>query len=224
MIERVGWMVTEPIIPDPVLDRLAERLTPLFQTNRGYGGVRNLLELVPEVCELSRSKPIRDVAESILGTECFAVRSVFFDKTPQTNWKVTWHQDLTIAVQRRIEVNGFEPWTEKAGIPHVQPPITILERMLAVRVHLDDCMDENGPVRVLPGSHKSARLSPKEIEQWKTQVEPVACLVPRGGILVFRPLILHASSPAQQPGHRRVIHLEFAAEDLPGGLEWQGRW
>jgi len=217
-------MSTEPVIPSSVINRLSERLTPLLKADLGYGGFRNLLEEVSEVRELARSEPVRAIAESILGAFCFAVRGIFFDKTPDANWKVTWHQDLTIAVQRRLEVSGFGPWTKKSGVLHVQPPIQILERMLAIRIHLDHCLEDNGPVRVLPGSHTSGRLSPKEIEEWKSRVDPVACLVSRGGILAFRPLILHASSSAQQPGHRRVIHLEFAAEDLPGGLEWQGRW
>lgn len=112
MIDQVGWMITEPVIPNSVINRLSERLTPLLKADFGYSGVRNLLEEA-EVRELARSEPVRAIAESILGSFCFVVRGIFFDKTPEANWKVIWHQDLTIAVQRRLEVSGFGPWTKK---------------------------------------------------------------------------------------------------------------
>jgi len=137
---------------------------------------------------------------------------------------VAWHQDLTIAVRQAAEAPGFGPWSEKAGIPHVQPPPRVLERMLTVRVHLDDCGRDNGPVQVIPGSHAHGRLAADEIARWRDGREPVLCTSPRGGALVMRPLILHASSPATRPGHRRVVHLEFASDELSHGLEWHGRW
>jgi ectoine hydroxylase-related dioxygenase (phytanoyl-CoA dioxygenase family) len=172
---------------------------------------------------LARSAPIRRVAEEALGPNCFAVRGILFDKTPNTNWKVTWHQDLTIAVRERRDSAGFASWTEKDGVAHVQPPHTVLERMVAVRIHLDPCGLDNGPVRVLSGSHRHGRLTGKEIDTWKARVPATDCLVERGGILAFFPLLLHASSPSQSPTHRRVVHLEFAAgelKELPGGLAW----
>jgi len=186
--------------------------------------VRNLLEAVPEVRALARLESVRALAEPVLGPGCFVVRAILFDKTPDANWKVAWHQDLTIAVRERAEAPGFGPWSEKAGIPHVQPPAAVLERMLTVRVHLDDCGRENGPVQVIPGSHAHGRLAADEISRWRETREPVFCTSARGGALVMRPLILHASSPATQPGHRRVVHLELAADALPHGLEWHGRW
>ena len=101
------------------------------------------------------------------------VRAILFDKTPSANWKVVWHQDLTIAVRERGVVSGFGPWSEKEGVVHVQPPIELLERMLAVRVHLDDCGADNGPVRVLPASHRVGRLSGEAIDEWRKLRAPV---------------------------------------------------
>ena len=134
-----------------------------------------------------------------------------------------WHQDLTIATAERVEVAGFEPWTEKAGVPHVQPPTQVLESMLAIRVHLDDSTSANGPVRVLEGTHRMGRLSAEMIEGLRTSHTERECLVAAGGVLAFRPLLLHASSPSLTPSHRRVIHLEFAASELPAPLEWHQR-
>jgi ectoine hydroxylase-related dioxygenase (phytanoyl-CoA dioxygenase family) len=173
---------------------------------------------------LARLASVRALVEPVLGPGCFVVRAILLDKTAGANWKVAWHQDLTIAVRERVEAPGFGPWSEKAGIPHVQPPRGVLERMLTVRVHLDHCGRDNGPVQVIPGSHARGRLAADEIARWRDGREPFLCTSPRGGALVMRPLVLHASSPATKPGHRRVVHLEFAADELPHGLEWHGRW
>jgi ectoine hydroxylase-related dioxygenase (phytanoyl-CoA dioxygenase family) len=148
------------------------------------------------------------------------VRGLLFDKTPEANWPVPWHQDLTIAVNARTEAPGYGPWTVKGGVPHVRPPIAVLEAMLTLRVHLDDCDATQGPLRVVPGSHTNGRLDAAEIRGWLDRVPPVNCLVPQGGVLLMRPLILHASSSATNPRHRRVVHLEYAATGLPGNVGW----
>ncbi|WP_375755288.1 phytanoyl-CoA dioxygenase family protein [Corallococcus exercitus] len=225
-IEREGFAILPRGITPDTADALLHALRSVSEEAepaQRRGGVRNLLENVPAVHELARSAPVREAAGSVLGPHCFAVRGLLFDKTPDANWKVIWHQDLTVAVRERHDVPGFGPWSQKAGVPCVQPPTSILEAMVAVRVHLDDCGEDNGPVRVLAGSHLEGRLSSSRIPAWLERSTPVDCLVPRCGLLVMRPLLLHASSPARVPAHRRVIHLEFAASPLPGGLEWHSR-
>lgn len=220
-VARDGWAVTGPCVPQLALDKVIAELEPLAARAAGRGGVRNLFDVAPAVRALATSTAVREVAEAVLGDRCFAVRALLFDKTPDSNWKVVWHQDLTIAVRARAAVHGFGPWSEKAGVPHVQAPEDVLERMLAVRVHLDDCGVDNGPVRVIPGSHRVGRLNGEGIDSYRAAYEPVDCLAERGGILAFRPLILHASSPALRPGRRRVVHFDFAADALPAPLEWQ---
>jgi len=182
--------------------------------------LRNLLEDVPQVAALADAPKVRALVAPILGPNCFPVRGILFDKTPEANWNVVWHQDLSIAVRERRDVDGFGPWSEKAGVVHVQPPAWILERMLTVRLHLDDCDETNGPLLVLPGSHRVGRLTASEVQQRRTLISSVACPVPSGGALLMRPLLLHASSASQSPRHRRVVHLEYAAEPLPVGLQW----
>lgn len=182
---------------------------------------RNILSL-PIVRELALSNIVRALAEAVLGGRCFATRGIFFNKTEQSNWKVPWHQDLTIAVRDRRNVNGFGLWTKKEGILHVQPPTEVLGRMMAVRLHLDASEPDNGPLRVIPESHRHGRLSAEQIADWDKE-KSVACTVPSGGAVLMRPLLLHASSACVSTKPRRVIHLEFAAEDLPNGLEWHER-
>ena len=150
----------------------------------------------------------------------FPVRVLLFDKSPRTNWNVPWHQDEFIAVAERNHVDGFGGWSVKEGVWHAQAPRAVLERMLTVRLHLDDCAPENGPLRVIPGSHRLGRLDVEAIADCRAKIpaEEIHCRA--GDALVMRPLLLHASSKAARPFRRRVLHVEFASEELPGGLEW----
>jgi ectoine hydroxylase-related dioxygenase (phytanoyl-CoA dioxygenase family) len=184
-------------------------------------GLRNLLDL-PGIAELAASQKVRSLVDLLLGPDAFPVRGILFDKTPVANWKVSWHQDLSIAVAQQRDAPGYGPWSEKSGVPHVQPPVEVLERMVAVRIHLDESGADNGPLRVLPRSHRAGKLRDAEIPSWRSRTAEQACLVPRGGVLLMRPLLIHASSPARKPIHRRVIHVEYAACHLAPGLEW--RW
>jgi hypothetical protein len=192
----------------------------LARSDERGAGLRDLLNRVPAVRELATGRQMRVLVGSIAGGHARVVRGVYFDKQRDANWKVAWHQDLTIAVKRRIEVAGFGAWSMKAGIQHVQPPVSILDNMIAVRVHLDDADESNGCLLVIPGSHKQGRLSPEEIERCRSEFSAVSCVVKKGDVLVMKPLLLHASSVAKRPSHRRVIHLEYCANDLPNGLEW----
>jgi hypothetical protein len=183
-------------------------------------GMRDALRSLPEIRELANSAELLDLVRPVLGSGAFAVRGLLFDKTPGANWGVPWHQDLTIAVKQRVEMPGFGPWTIKAGVTHVRPPVAVLEGMVTLRVHLDGCDASAGPLRVLPGSHDAGRLG-AEAQRIRLEREPmVECLVGAGGVVMMRPLLLHASSPAIAPSRRRVVHLEYAAAPLPGGLEW----
>jgi ectoine hydroxylase-related dioxygenase (phytanoyl-CoA dioxygenase family) len=182
--------------------------------------VRNLLDESKEVQDLASSEEIRALLEPLMGADFFPVRGILFDKIPDANWKVPWHQDLTIAVQERVDVEGFGPWSVKADVIHVQPPTTILEKMLTVRIHLDDCGEDNGALRVIAGSHLSGRIPEAEISSCRARGHEQICAVAAGGALLMRPLLLHASSPSRLPGHRRVVHLDFASATLPSGLRW----
>lgn len=205
-----------------LIEEIEEAEENQFSRRRGGSAyaIRNLLEVVSAVRWVSEFPVIRHCVETILGPRAVAVRGLLFNKTPEANWKVAWHQDLTIAVRKRKAVPGFGPWSVKAGVPHVQPPAAVLERMLTLRLHLDDCGPENGPLQVLPGSHLAGKLDAEDIQSWRNRTSAFTCILERGGFLLMRPLLLHASSAAQKPGHRRVIHLEFSADKLPGGLEW----
>jgi len=225
-IEQNGFAIISNVVEDGTISALINALDQAgsqkgVRRRESVYAIRSLLEAVPQVAALAAAPAIRALLTPLLGPDCFAVRGILFDKTPDANWNVVWHQDMTIAVCEKKEMSGFGPWSKKAGVVHVQPPVQILERMLTVRLHLDDCGDTNGPLQVLPGSHRDGRLTPADIQQRRREMTPFACLVPAGGALLMRPLLLHASSASQSPCHRRVIHLDYAAQELPGTLRWQ---
>lgn len=214
-VEQDGYAIAPDAVPEGLLRELDQAL------DAGHAGTRNLLS-VPAVRELASSGSMRRLVESVLGPNAFAVRGILFNKLAGANWKVPWHQDCAIAVRVRKDVPGWGPWSVKGGVPHVRPPADVLARMLAVRVHLDDCGGPHGPLRVLSGSHRSGLLKDAEILGWPKE-GAVACAVRRGDAILMRPLLLHASSSAAEPASRRVIHIEFAADELPHGMQWHER-
>lgn len=148
------------------------------------------------------------------------VRAISFDKSPSANWLVAWHQDLTIVASERRDAPGFGPWSVKVGVPHVQPPIELLEHMLTVRLHLDAANESNGALRILAGTHRHGRLTAEQIEAFRQSIPEAVCHAAEGDALLMRPLVLHASSRATAPTRRRVLHIEYAACELPYGLAW----
>lgn len=162
------------------------------------------------------------IAVKALGEKARPVRAILFNKTPQTNWSLAWHQDRTICVKDRREVTGFGPWTVKSGMHHVEPPIGLLAGMVTLRVHLDDVPAGNAPLLVALGSHRFGRVLEDEIDALVRQCGTTACLAAAGDIWLYATSILHASEAAKAPVNRRVLQVDFAAEELPDGLEWLG--
>ena len=204
------------IIPSVLTGSEVETLRTALSSLQVAPGHRNLMRHLPEIAALAGSVKIIN----LLGPGFRPVGSIFFDKTPEANWLVPWHQDLSIAVKQRIDLSGYGPWSTKDGVPHVQPPVEILAGMVTLRLHLDDCDESNGPLHVIPGSHRLGRLDAADIVKSRANQKEVVCTMQAGDALLMRPLLLHASSEASELAHRRVIHLEYATCPLASGLEW----
>ncbi|QDT75230.1 phytanoyl-CoA dioxygenase family protein [Lacipirellula limnantheis] len=183
-------------------------------------GRRNMLA-VPAVAALAKSKKLLDLVQRYTGGEPRPVRAIWFNKSPGANWLVAWHQDLAIPVRERVETPGFGAWSVKEGVPHVQPPVEVLERMLTVRIHLDNADEWNGALRVIPESHRLGRLDADQIASLREGRSETLCAAAAGDALLMRPLLLHASGRSTNDRSRRVLHLEYAGEELPGVLEWR---
>ena len=218
MLESDGYDWRRAAVPAAVVESLreeAQRLA-LGEPDAAHG-VRHLLR---------KSQPVRQLLGEpwlsfLVPADYACVRGILFDKTPGSNWLVAWHQDLTICVKERAEVPCYGPWSIKDGVPHVQPPVELLERMLTLRLHLDDTTSANGALRVIPGSHDHGRLDAAQIEQAREAGPEAICEAEAGDVQRMRPLILHASSKAESPAHRRIVHLEFAPrESLDRRLAW----
>lgn len=214
LLEDAGFSFIAKVVPPAEREHLIVSLG--LANGAGRRGVLN----VPAVGQLASSTRLVGLVRSHLPSEPIAVRAIYFDKSPDVNWLVAWHQDLTLAVRRRVEVPGFGRWSTKNGVPHVQPPIELLEKMLTVRLHLDDCDEENGALRVIPGTHRLGRLYVGRIQELRRQHPEFVCRHCAGDALFMRPLLLHASGRSQSRRHRRVLHIEFAGFTLPPPLEW----
>lgn len=225
-IKENGFGVIENVLDAETVSFLANELSKIndpnavSKRNEAIYGIRNLLNLSKEIRKFSESEIVRNISQKFLGKNAKVVRAIHFNKTHEANWKVPWHQDLTIAVKEKRETQGFSAWTMKANIQHVQPPIEILEKMVTLRFHLDDADETNGALKILPKTHRKGRLTATEIKSLREANETHLCSVKKGDCLIMRPLILHSSSAGKSPKNRRVIHFEFAAEELPNGLKW----
>ena len=171
---------------------------------------------------LSHDGTIGKVVADAVGDQFRPVRAIFFDKSQDTNWNLGWHQDRTICVKEKREVDGFGPWTIKAGMPHVAPPFELLSRMLTIRVHLDDVSASNAPLLIAPRSHKKGLVPVDQIDSIVSECGVFACFAQAGDIWIYSTPILHASDKAIDPNRRRVLQVDFSPDSLPEGLNWMG--
>lgn len=165
---------------------------------------------------------IGEIARAAIGPHARPVRAILFDKTDAANWSLGWHQDRTICVTSRIETPGFGPWTIKQGLQHVAPPMSVLNGMVTLRVHLDDVSKNNAPLLIAPGSHRRGRIPVEQVEDVVRECGIMACYAQAGDVWLYATPILHASEAAKTPARRRVLQLDYVAQDLPNGLTWAG--
>jgi ectoine hydroxylase-related dioxygenase (phytanoyl-CoA dioxygenase family) len=216
-IEEQGFAIVPSVLSTreliPILVSLADLEPP-----RGRAGIRHVLNH-PTVKVVAQNPRLLEMAQAVLGNAAFPFRATLFDKTPETNWLISWHQDTALPLQEKIETPGWGPWSEKEGVIYAHAPAAVLEQVLALRLHLDDGTEDGGPLRVLPGTHGLGILREEEIERHSTYEQPVECIGARGAVVAMRPLIIHASSKSRSQAPRRVLHIEYAANgNLENGL------
>ena len=212
-----GYAIAPRVIEPREISTVSRAIDRL--TVRG-AGTRNLLDR-PWGRALVQRVRNRLASSNVLPLSSVAVQCTLFDKTPSRNWLVALHQDLSIPVRARVNHPSLRAWSTKEGAAFVQPPVTLLERLVAVRLHVDDCGPENGPLKVVPGSHASGRLSTAAAIELRATFGEASCLAKSGDAVLMRPLLLHASSKARAPSRRRVLHIVFGPPTLPHGLEWK---
>ncbi|MCQ9637200.1 phytanoyl-CoA dioxygenase family protein [Chryseobacterium sp. WG23] len=192
-----------------------------FRKSEDLFAIRQFLKELPEIKDLIFNDNIKRVIKEIFGGKYFVVKSIYFDKPETSNWYVAYHQDLTISVDKKLELQGFGPWTTKQNQFAVQPPLNILENIYTLRIHLDDTDENNGALKVVPKSHSKGIYRPETID-WNVETEEIGN-VEKGGIMIMKPLTLHGSNRTTNGRKRRVIHIEFSDIELPEVLQWSER-
>jgi len=185
-----------------------------------HHGIRNLEKKFESVASLACDDRLVSLATSLLGGGVSLVRALFFDKTPDKNWLVAWHQDKTVTLNAPADLSGWGPWTLKDGVHCAQVPDSVLNRMLTIRLHLDSADESNGCLEVIPGSHEYGVLEQPKIAGLVGDSSVFPCVVDAGDAVIMRPHLLHRSRKSTQPSRRRVVHLEFSNFQLPAGRHW----
>ncbi len=208
-IDGKGYAVIPGVISASEIARLLLELAH-SSLSRSRAGLRHALRDEAVAAFVGQPNLVTLAAE-ILGADAIPFRATLFDKSPSSNWLVAWHQDTALPIQHRKDVSGWGSWSVKDSVTYAHAPAAALEKIVALRVHLDDSTVENGPLRVLPGTHSLGVLAGDAIHRLASDVSPVDCVVPLGGVIAMRPLIVHASSKSRSDRPRQVLHIEYAA-------------
>lgn len=205
-----GFLITHRVVSTQQCRALVESLEGIPRTR---AGARHLLAH-PEVIDVATN--LLPIANGWFRATATPFRATLFEKTPTSNWNIPWHQDTALPVERRMDVPGWGPWSEKAGITYAHAPGSVLTQVVALRLSLDDSTPDNGPLRVIPTSHQLGLLTDDDVLLSAKRLGETTCCVPAGAVLVMSPLLIHASSKATTDKPRRVLHIEYATTlDFP---------
>ena len=222
-----GFAIVDNVFTDEEIDDLllsisqADTSKPTFRKTTDLFAIRQFLKEVPTAIDKVFTDKLNNLISELFGDEYFVVKSIYFDKPENSNWFVSYHQDLTISVDKKLELKGFSSWTTKQNQFAVQPPLDVLQKVVTVRIHLDETDENNGALKVVPKSHLKGIYRPETID-WTVESE-VSCNVSKGGIMLMKPLLLHSSGRTTNDRQRRVIHIEFSNQELPTELNWAER-
>lgn len=219
-----GYAIINDIYTDEEINSILkiikkfESSNDTFRKTQDVFAIRKVINEIPQIKPYIFNDNLKEIIKSIGNENFFVVKSIYFDKPETSNWFVAYHQDLTISVNNKQEINGYSNWTKKQNQFAVQPPLDILENIFTIRIHLDDTTNENGAVKVIEKSHLQG-ISRSELIDWNTEKETI-CEVQKGGIMLMKPLTLHSSTRTTNGKRRRVLHIEFSNLHLDKNLEW----
>ncbi|VXB32434.1 Phytanoyl-CoA dioxygenase [Flavobacterium sp. 9AF] len=200
------------------IERESNSSKETFRKTKDLFAIRQFLKEIPSVEKLLFNATLKNILESFFGKNYFVVKSIYFDKPEESNWFVAYHQDLTISVNKKLEIDGFSNWTVKQNQFSVQPNEEILKNIVTMRIHLDDTNEENGALKIIPKSHKNGIIRLEELNL--NERNEISCNVAKGGVMIMKPLLFHASNRTTNASRRRVIHIEFSTMKLPNSLSW----
>lgn len=226
-INSEGFAIIEAIYSDSEVEKIISEIEKVtqattdnatFRKSDDLFAIRQFHQEIPETLSYIFNQNLIEFIKTNFGENYFITKSIYFDKPEKSNWFVSYHQDLTISVNKKIEIDHFENWTIKQNQFAVQPPKEILENNFTIRIHLDKTTKDNGALKVLNASHKKGIFRVENI-QIEKETETI-CEIEKGGIMIMKPLLFHASNKTTNNQRRRVIHIEFSNQILPNKLEW----
>jgi len=226
-LQKEGFTIIEEVYSNAEIDQLLYIINDANSTNKTFRkakdifAIRQVLKEIPGLTPIIFNERLLEIIQTRFGKNYFVVKSIYFDKPASSNWYVAYHQDLTISVNEKSPVEGYFNWTKKHDQFAVQPPTELLENIFTIRIHLDDTDAENGALNVIPQSHSKGIIRPETIQL--DRESEFSCAVPKGGIMIMKPLLLHSSGRTTNDKQRRVIHIEFSNQELPEGLNWSER-
>lgn len=222
-LEELGYTIIEEIYSITEIEKINALISAktiskdTFRKSEDLFAIRQFLKEFPSIRDVIFNQKLKSIIKNILGCDYFIVKSLYFDKPKKSNWFVAYHQDLTISVDKKINIDGYGPWTIKQNQFSVQPPINILKSIYTIRIHLDDADINNGALKVIPKSHLHGVYKKDKKDSENEDV----CAVKKGGIMMMRPLLFHSSSRTTNEKQRRVIHIELSnLNNLGKNLNW----
>ena len=214
-MEDPGVSIFEGVLSWQECELLAQALSA---AGGGRAGTRNLMSN-RVISSLANDGRLLRLAASTLGAHVVPFRATLFEKSGTSNWHVLWHQDRALPLSTWVDSTEWGPWSTKSGVLYALAPAWALERVVALRIHIDPSTNDNGPLRVIPASHKAGVLSGADILRATSDNPARSCVVGPGGVIAMRPLLLHSSTKASDNKPRRVLHVEYAsALDLGNDL------
>ncbi|MBC8753508.1 phytanoyl-CoA dioxygenase family protein [Kordia sp. YSTF-M3] len=223
-LEEKGFSVLDRMYSNAEIDALISCIEKaaadkkLDESSTNLFAIRQVITKIPELKPLLFTEEFHALLKILFNETYFLTKAIYFDKPSESNWFVAYHQDLSVSVDRKVDVSNYKNWTFKKGQYGVQPPLNILENIVTIRIHLDKTEKRNGALKVIPTSHLKGIYRPETID-WNTEAEHV-CEVEKGGVMLMKPLILHASERTTNHKQRRVLHLEFSTKQLQKPLNW----
>ncbi|QTE23862.1 phytanoyl-CoA dioxygenase family protein [Polaribacter cellanae] len=214
-LEENGFSIVEGVFQQEELNKIIH-----FIEHHNFDfSERQLLNRFPELQNIIfESKSFKKLYSTICDKNYFLSKAIYFNKPSKSNWFVSYHQDLSISVKNKIEKEGYNSWTNKKGQLGVIPPLSILENSVTFRIHLDKADKTNGCLKVISKSHKKGIIRVDTNFDANNQGSEVTCNIKKGGVMLMKPLLLHASQKSISESDRRVIHLEFCNQEIP--MEW----
>lgn len=213
-----GFEIIENVVTESECRELKAMLSPSSRMAKRAG--RRHLMGDSAVSRLANDERLLQIARRYVGTGAVPFRATLFHKSPRANWLVVWHQDTALPMLDRFDSSEWGPWSVKCEVSYAHAPAWALERIVALRVNLDASTVENGPLKVIPGSHLSGVLDDIVVLDTAHNQRSVSCTSSEGGVIAMRPLLIHSSSKSISKAPRSVLHIEYASSlELADGIQ-----